>query len=77
MGIHAIDVLSHLAYDAREPIVPERYDYDEYVVQEWDEKLQIFRGVFNTSSWAIARLTFIRFFLVENRKVKLIGRVFN
>ena len=81
MGIHAADNLSHLAYDATEPYVPDHYDYDEYVIMELSEPntrdamwLKI-GGSYKY--WQDARADFIKMFTQEHRKVKLVGRVFN
>lgn len=77
MGIHAVDTLSHLAYDATEPHVPDQYDYDEYAVSEYDASLRIWKIILRFQYWQDARTEFINLFVEERRKVRLIGRVFN
>lgn len=77
MGIHALDNLSHLAYDATEPYEPDQYDYDEYAISEYDANLRIWRIILRFVYWQDARTEFIKLFVEQHRKVRLIGRVFN
>jgi hypothetical protein len=77
MGIHATNNLSHLAYDATVPYEPEMYDYDDYIISEYDTHLRIWRLILRFDYWEDARREFIDLFTKQHRKVRLSGRVFN
>jgi hypothetical protein len=81
VGLHAVDNLSHLAHQEKEPEVEDRYTYDEFVIVAKNgpvgTQLTVETYYGDVTAWEVARKHFLRLFNEQKKPVVLLGRVFN